>query len=284
MRLAQGSAVHGGHVARVGTTSVRYCHVKIWDFANPPHSVGGDDFRRRIGPIAAAGAGERVETMTRRTNQHVEPIARVGLTRVERGLKRLFDLLVASIITVLFSPLIVMVAIAVRWTNGPGIIYSHARVGREGREFPCYKFRSMVHDADARLRELLARDPVARAEWERDHKLKDDPRVTAVGRLIRKTSLDELPQLWNVFRGDMSVVGPRPVIEAELERYGEARAHYLSVRPGLTGPWQVSGRNDIGYAERVEMDAQYVQNWNLFQDALIVFKTATVMVAKRGAY
>jgi undecaprenyl-phosphate galactose phosphotransferase len=208
----------------------------------------------------------------------------IGLTRIERGLKRMFDLLVASIITVLFLPLILLVALAVRWVNGPDIIFSHARIGRDGREFQCYKFRSMVHDAEARLQELLDRDPAARAEWDRDHKLKDDPRVTVVGRIIRKTSLDELPQLWNVFRGDMSVVGPRPVIETELERYGDARGHYLAVRPGLTGPWQVSGRNDVGYEERVEMDAHYVQNWNLFRDALIVFQTATVMVAKRGAY
>lgn len=208
----------------------------------------------------------------------------VGLTRLQRLLKRLFDLLVAAIITALFLPLIVLVAIAVRWSNGPNIIFSHTRIGRDGRSFACYKFRSMVVDAEERLQDLLARDPQARAEWDRDHKLKDDPRVTAVGRFIRKTSLDELPQLWNVFKGDMSVVGPRPVIQTELERYGDARHHYLAVRPGLTGPWQVSGRSDVGYAERVAMDAQYVQNWNLFRDALIVFQTAGVMVAKRGAY
>jgi undecaprenyl-phosphate galactose phosphotransferase len=208
----------------------------------------------------------------------------VGLTRLERAVKRFFDILVASVIAVLFCPLILLVALAVRCSNGPNIIFSHTRIGRDGREFQCYKFRSMVHDAQERLQELLTRDPVARQEWDRDHKLKNDPRVTVVGRLIRKTSLDELPQLWNVIRGDMSVVGPRPVIETELERYGDARTHYLAVRPGLTGPWQVSGRNDIGYAERVEMDTHYVQNWNLLRDTVIVLKTATVILAKRGAY
>ena len=218
-------------------------------------------------------------------NRHHRPQGTVpGLTVLQRLLKRLFDLLVASIILVLFLPFIVLTAVAVRWSNGPGLIYWQWRVGRDGRRFRCYKFRSMVIDAEARLEELLQRDPAARAEWERDHKLKDDPRVTRVGRFIRRTSLDELPQLWNVFKGDMSVVGPRPVVEKELERYGEARSHYLAVRPGLTGPWQVSGRSDVSYAERVQMDARYVQDWNVFRDALIVFQTATVMVGKRGAY
>ena len=142
------------------------------------------------------------------------------------------------------APLLALVALRIRLADGGGVIFAHTRVGRHGRLFPCYKFRTMVANSAEVLAELLARDPAARAEWARDRKLRRDPRITPIGRFLRKTSLDELPQLFNVVRGEMSLVGPRPVVPDELELYGEARIYYLQVRPGLTGLWQISGRND----------------------------------------
>ena len=211
--------------------------------------------------------------------------ATVGLNRLERLAKRIFDLVGVLIILALFSPIMLAIAVAVRLTTGKQVIYGHARIGRDGREFRCYKFRSMVTNSDEVLRQLLERDPEARAEWERDFKLKNDPRITRVGHFIRKTSLDELPQLWNVLRGEMSLVGPRPVVQLELDRYYDAaRGHYLSVRPGLTGLWQVSGRNDISYDERVHLDRHYVDNWNVWTDMSIVMRTAGVIFARKGAY
>ncbi|PXW97071.1 Undecaprenyl-phosphate galactose phosphotransferase WbaP [Sphaerotilus hippei] len=218
--------------------------------------------------------------------QHSEAANRtVGLTKIEHFFKRTFDVVGVLAILALFAPLMIAVALAVRLTTGKQIIYGHTRLGRGGREFKCYKFRSMVTNSEQVLKELLATDPAARAEWDRDFKLKNDPRITKVGRFIRKTSLDELPQLWNVLVGDMSIVGPRPVVRTEFDRYyGAAREHYLSVPPGLTGLWQVSGRNDLDYDQRVALDRQYVETWNLVTDLSIVLRTAKVMVARSGAY
>jgi undecaprenyl-phosphate galactose phosphotransferase len=153
-----------------------------------------------------------------------------------------------------------------------------------GRPFRCYKFRTMVPAADRLLAEVLARDAEARAAWERDQKLRDDPRVTAFGTWLRKTSLDELPQLWNVVRGDMSLVGPRPITPAELSRYDETAVYYVETRPGLTGLWQISGRNDLDYDRRVHLDAWYVKNWNLWYDLVILAQTAWVVLRRQGAY
>jgi lipopolysaccharide/colanic/teichoic acid biosynthesis glycosyltransferase len=139
-------------------------------------------------------------------------------------------------------------------------------------------------NADVVLKELLANDPAARAEWQQDFKLKNDVRVTAIGRFLRRTSLDELPQLWNVVRGDMSLVGPRPVVEQELERYGHDVRYYLMAKPGITGLWQVSGRNDVDYAKRVSLDVSYVQRWSLSQDVAILLKTVGVVMRREGAY
>jgi undecaprenyl-phosphate galactose phosphotransferase len=209
----------------------------------------------------------------------------VGLSRVGHGLKRVFDLLSVVVIFALFGWLMLIIAVAVRFSSGPQIIYGHVRVGRGGKLFRCYKFRSMVENSEEVLRELLERDPEARREWERDFKLKDDPRITRVGKFIRKTSLDELPQLWNVVKGEMSIVGPRPVVQDEFDRhYASAKEHYLAVPPGLTGLWQVSGRNDIGYEQRVRLDKSYVENWNVLSDFIIVMRTVKVMVVRRGAY
>ena len=199
--------------------------------------------------------------------------------------KRAFDLVAASVLLLFLAPLLALVALKIRLADGGGVIFAHTRVGRHGQLFPCYKFRTMVANSAAVLAELLARDPVARAEWARDRKLRRDPRITGLGRFLRKTSLDELPQLSNVVRGEMSLVGPRPVVPDELELYGEARIYYLQVRPGLTGLWQISGRNDIDYERRVSLDAWYVRNWTLWYDILILFRTLAVVPGKgNGAY
>ncbi len=200
-----------------------------------------------------------------------------------RWLKRAFDVVAAACLIALLSPLLAWVALRIRSDGGPAI-FAHKRVGRAGREFRCFKFRTMCVDAEKRLRELLASDPAAQAEWDREFKLRNDPRITAVGHFLRRTSLDELPQLFNVIRGDMSLVGPRPVIRAELERYGDDVDYFLMVRPGMTGLWQVSGRNDVDYDTRVYLDTWYVKNWSLWYDIAILFKTVKVVMAGRGAY
>ena len=210
---------------------------------------------------------------------------RIGLGAAGFAVKRVFDLVTVAVILALFGWLMVIIAIAVRLSSGSKVIYGHTRVGRNGQLFQCLKFRSMVENSDEVLRNLLETDADARAEWDRDFKLKDDPRITRIGRFIRTTSLDELPQLWNVIKGEMSVVGPRPVVQAEFDQYyGNAKEHYLSVPPGLTGLWQVSGRNDLDYSTRVALDKSYVENSNVFYDFMIVIRTVKVMVVRRGAY
>lgn len=210
---------------------------------------------------------------------------RVGPGIVGFALKRVFDLISVVVILTLFGWLMLIIALMVRMSGGKKVIYGHTRLGRHGVPFKCLKFRSMVSNSDEVLRNLLETDPDARAQWERDFKLKNDPRITKIGRFIRKTSLDELPQLWNVIKGEMSIVGPRPVVQAEFEQYYEgAREHYLALPPGLTGLWQVSGRNDLDYAQRVALDRQYVDNTNVFYDFVIVMRTVKVMVVRRGAY
>jgi Undecaprenyl-phosphate galactose phosphotransferase WbaP len=203
--------------------------------------------------------------------------------RSMQGLKRIFDVIAATVLLGLLSPLFIWIAYRIR-RQGGSVFFGHERIGREGKPFVCYKFCSMVPNAEAILTQLLARDAQARAEWEKDFKLKNDPRITPIGALLRKTSLDELPQLWNVLKGDMSLVGPRPIIEAELSRYQDKVDFYLCTRPGVTGLWQVSGRNDIDYEERVALDAWYVKNWNLWYDIVILFKTLGVVLKRRGAY
>ncbi len=176
---------------------------------------------------------------------------------------------------------------AVVAVDGGPVFFSHRRVGRGGRTFGCLKFRSMRPDADRHLAELLARDPAARAEWQAARKLRQDPRVTPFGRVLRATSLDELPQLINVLRGDMSLVGPRPVVQEELDQHyapAAAAADYLSVRPGITGPWQVSGRSDMEYRERVALDAAYARNPSLRKDLALLAHTVVVVLRRQGAY
>ncbi|WP_372621855.1 sugar transferase [Falsiroseomonas sp.] len=200
------------------------------------------------------------------------------------GAKRALDLLGAGALLLLALPVFLAIALLVR-LDGGRVFYAHPRVGRGGRLFGCLKFRSMVTDADRRLAALLESDPAARAEWDATRKLKNDPRVTWVGRVLRASSLDELPQLINVLKGEMSLVGPRPVQAAELAAfYGAAAQHYLSVRPGITGPWQVSGRNDTSYAQRVALDVAYATRPSLLEDVKILLRTPLAVLARRGAY
>ena len=203
--------------------------------------------------------------------------------RTSRFLKRAFDIVGSASIILLLSPILGILAYLVSKDGGKAI-YGHERVGRDGNKFKCLKFRSMVMNSQEVLQQLLENDPEARAEWDKDFKLKNDPRITKVGKFIRKTSLDELPQLFNVLKGEMSLVGPRPVIEKELERYAGDVDYYLMAKPGMTGLWQVSGRNDVDYDTRVYFDAWYVKNWSLWNDIAILFKTINVVLKRDGAY
>ncbi|AEA60668.1 sugar transferase [Burkholderia gladioli] len=208
---------------------------------------------------------------------------RLATHLARRTFKRGFDTALVIPMLVALSPLFLILALLVRRDGGPAI-YGHLRVGRDGRAFRCLKFRTMVTNSDAVLRELLACDPQARAEWERDFKLKHDVRVTRVGHFLRSTSLDELPQLWNVLRGEMSLVGPRPIVEKELERYGLEARYYLMAKPGITGLWQVSGRSDVDYARRVSLDVSYVKQWTPMLDFGILLRTVGVVMRREGAY
>jgi exopolysaccharide production protein ExoY len=206
----------------------------------------------------------------------------VGDTRAD-ALYTLFNQLLALLLLLLLAPLMLYLAWRVRREDGGPVMFAHYRVGQGGRLFRCLKFRSMTRNADAVLAELLERDPQAREEWERDRKLRNDPRIIPVGHLLRRTSLDELPQLLNVLRGEMHLVGPRPVVVQEVPRYGEHKCHYLSVKPGMTGLWQVSGRNNTSYEQRVQLDARYVENRSPLADLAILARTAKVLITREGA-
>lgn len=190
----------------------------------------------------------------------------------------------ALIVLVLLSPLLFFLACCIGWQDGAPFHFAHYRVGKHGRLFRCFKFRTMVRNSQERLAEVLRTDEAARAEWERDQKLRNDPRVTRIGLFMRKTSLDELPQLFNILRGEMNFVGPRPVTIQELPRYGPKKRHYLSVKPGLTGLWQVSGRNNTTYEQRVLFDATYVERRNPLYDIWIVLRTIKVIITRHGAH
>ena len=195
--------------------------------------------------------------------------------------KRGLDILISATALVLLLPIMLMVAALIAYTTGLPVFYSHKRVGFSGREFSCYKFRTMVANADAALQNLLATDPAAAAEWKEGRKLRSDPRITRLGNMLRKSSLDELPQLFNILTGDMSCIGPRPIPRDELLRYGPYDREYLSARPGLTGLWQVSGRNSLSYNSRIALDRFYVRRWSLWLDLLIVLKTIPALLNAR---
>ncbi len=196
--------------------------------------------------------------------------------------KLLMDRCGAAVLLLLLAPLFLLVTLLIR-RDGGSALFRHQRLGANGRTFPCMKFRTMVSEADKVLEHLLATDPVAAMEWHATQKLRRDPRITGVGRFLRMSSLDELPQLINVLKGDMSLVGPRPIVQAEIARYGSNIRHYYHARPGLTGLWQVSGRSDTSYAQRVELDVQYVASWTFWQDVVIAFKTIPAVLLRKGA-
>ncbi|WJV40589.1 undecaprenyl-phosphate galactose phosphotransferase WbaP [Raoultella terrigena] len=200
-----------------------------------------------------------------------------------RVIKRTFDIFASIGIITILSPVLIYISYKVKKDNGPAI-YGHERVGKNGKYFKCLKFRSMVVNSKEVLEALLDSDPVARAEWSDTFKLKNDPRITKIGHFLRRTSLDELPQLFNVLKGEMSLVGPRPIIKAELERYNDEVDYYLLSKPGMTGLWQVSGRSDVDYDTRVYLDAWYVKNWSMWNDIAILFKTVGVVLKRDGAY
>jgi exopolysaccharide production protein ExoY len=199
--------------------------------------------------------------------------------------KRAFDIGFALLALSASALIFAAVALTIRLRGDGPVFFGHERVGKDGHTFHCLKFRTMVPDAEARLAELLARDPAARAEFARDRKLKDDPRVIpGIGKFLRQTSLDELPQFVNVLRGEMSVVGPRPVTSDEVLLYGRHVSDYLSVKPGVTGLWQVSGRNELTFAERVALDVRYVAERSFFSDTFIILRTVAVLATGHGAY
>jgi len=214
------------------------------------------------------------------------PVLRVRdllVVGVGARVKRLMDVLLAGLGVVILSPILLVLAMLVKLTSHGPVLFGHRRLGEGGRSIRVYKFRSMAVDAEVRLQDMLATDPVLRAEYEATYKLRNDPRVTPLGRWLRRTSLDELPQLFNVLRGDLSLVGPRPIVADEIAKYGPAAAVILRVSPGVTGLWQVSGRSDLDYAERVRLDMDYITHWSLWLDVRILAATIPAVLRRRGA-
>lgn len=226
--------------------------------------------------IATAGTGPR-------------PVATRSVVDVEvplgaRPSKRWLDLALLTVSAPLWIPLMGLLALAVKLEGSGPVFFRHERIGFQGRVFCVWKFRSMVADAATVLQEHLDANPDAAKEWNANYKLKNDPRITRLGRFLRKSSLDELPQLFNVITGEMSLVGPRPIVEEEAARYGSRYEHYLEARPGLTGLWQISGRNDTTYDQRVRLDSRYVRDASLSLDLLIIVRTVGVVLRRTGAY
>ena len=198
--------------------------------------------------------------------------------------KRIFDFLLALSAIVILSPLLVCVAIAVRLSDGGPAFFGHTRIGFSGKTFKCWKFRSMIPNSDAVFKEYLVQNPDAAEEWRKNQKIQNDPRITRLGYFLRKYSIDELPQLFNILVGDMSFVGPRPIQRSEYEKYGFSLRHYLSTRPGLTGLWQISGRSNSTYQKRVVFDRYYVTHWRMLTDIALIIKTVPVAVTGSGSY
>jgi undecaprenyl-phosphate galactose phosphotransferase len=213
----------------------------------------------------------------------VERATNIDIEPAKQATKRAFDILLSVLLIAGSAPLLLLIAFLASRDGGP-VLFGHRRLGAYGKSFTCWKFRTMVPDSNRVLEELLARDHEARAEWEETCKLKRDPRITGIGRFLRTTSLDELPQLFNVLKGEMSLVGPRPIVNDEIRRYGAAFHDYTRCRPGITGVWQVSGRNDVDYGGRVRMDKQYAHGWSLVTDIKLLWKTVFVVLGRRGAY
>jgi exopolysaccharide production protein ExoY len=204
--------------------------------------------------------------------------------RLRSTLLRVLDVTIALLALLFFLPLLLIISFLILITDPGPIIFAHKRIGHGGRPFYCLKFRSMAVDAKERLERLLATDPQARQEWMHNQKLRDDPRITKIGAVLRKTSLDELPQLLNVLRGDMSLVGPRPIVADEIQRYGRYFSHYCRVRPGITGLWQVSGRSDVSYRRRVAFDVVYTRSYSVALNTKILLYTIPCVLRQRGSY
>ena len=200
-----------------------------------------------------------------------------------RAEKWLLDKSLSIVAFALLLPFMLLIAALVKLTSCGPVLYGHVRIGRNGRKFRCWKFRTMYVDADCRLKKILAENPVVAAEWKANFKLKDDPRVTPLGRFLRMTSLDEIPQFFNVFTGTMALVGPRPIVDGEVAFYGDAFRVFTSVKPGITGLWQVSGRSDTNYVRRVALDVEYVVNWSPWLDLWIILRTVIAVITLRGA-
>jgi Undecaprenyl-phosphate galactose phosphotransferase WbaP len=198
--------------------------------------------------------------------------------------KRLMEMIIVVLGGLVILPALLLIALLVKSSSPGPVLFGHTRIGKNGNPFRAYKFRSMVNNADERLKEILASDPERMKEWEENHKLKDDPRVTKIGKLLRRTSFDEFPQLLNVLKGEMSLVGPRPIVQDEVSKYGEDFKRIFSVKPGLTGLWQVSGRSDTDYGERVSYDSYYLQSWSVWLDLWVLYKTIGVVIRGKGAY
>lgn len=210
--------------------------------------------------------------------------AEIFVPRVGDWRKRTLDLVIAVTAILALFPLMLMIMAMVKFASPGPVIYGHGRVGRGGKPFRCLKFRTMVTNGDEILQQHLSASETARTEWEATRKLKADPRVTAVGAVLRATSADELPQLINVLRGEMSIVGPRPVVQDELRHYGPYSAHYYAARPGLTGLWQISGRSDVSYDERVNFDRRYCETWSFGNDIMLIALTVPAVLSRRGTY
>lgn len=206
------------------------------------------------------------------------------LNPVDKMFKSIFDFMMTIILIIIFSPLLVILYILVYVATKGKPIFKHERIGKDGKPFDVYKFRTMHTNAQQILEALLESDKNIHKEWEKEFKLKDDPRITKIGAFLRKTSLDELPQLINVMRREMSLVGPRPIVSDEIKKYGEYFNYFKAVKPGITGLWQISGRNDIGYDERVQLDTWYVRNWSIEQDLIILMKTIVTVLFRKGSY
>jgi Undecaprenyl-phosphate galactose phosphotransferase WbaP len=200
------------------------------------------------------------------------------------GIKRLIDLGIVIFGGIIILPWLLLFALLIKLSSPGPVLYGHTRLGQNGKHFTAYKFRSMVVDAEEQLEIMLESNPRIREEWEKNHKLKNDPRVTGIGRFLRRASFDEFPQLINILKGEMSLVGPRPVVDEEVEKYGEDYNRIFSVKPGLTGLWQVSGRSDTDYTERVSFDTYYLQSWSVWLDLWILYKTVGVVIRGKGAY
>ncbi len=243
------------------------------------------DFRRR------KARGDRVISITITATDRAfaprsifEMGSNLGRAAGQVDANRLGELLLAFLILFVAAPILIIVGLMIWAEDGGPVFFSQARIGRGGKTFRCYKMRTMSVDAPARLARLLESSEEARAEWAEDHKLKNDPRITRLGHFLRKTSIDEFPQMLNVIRGDMSLVGPRPIVAAEIVRYGRRFEAYCTVRPGITGLWQVKGRNDVSYRRRVAIDTIYCANKSFGLDLRIVAATVPVVLFRKGSY